>query len=337
MNLANRLRQSGLVPALVYLSMLATPCAFADDKSGELPPGVVARQGGVEVTLDDIDAAAHRIPEKDRAGFFDSPKRIEGVIMGLLLQRQLAAEARAAKLDQDADVQRQIRLATDDTLARIALEHYRTTLKLPDFEPIAREYYASHKDEFVVPGAIKVQHVLVSIKDRNLNEAKARIGEVEAAARAHPEQFAALVEKYSDDPSKDKNGGIFENAGSAKMVAQFSAAAKALKTPGEISPVVRTEYGFHVLKLIERKPDTQRSFADAHDELIRKLRGNFIDTQVNQYSGEMRGKELQANPDLVASLRTRYLPAGTVMPADADRAAGEDAAIKKGDGGDSSH
>jgi len=322
---------------LVLAATLASAPALAADTPGELPPGVVARQGGVEVTLDDIDAAAHRIPEKDRAGFFDSPKRIESTIMGLLLQRQLAAEARAGKLDQDADVQRQIRLATDDTLARIALEHHRATLKLPDFEPMAREYYTSHKDEFLVPGAIKVQHVLVSTKDRSLSEAKARIGEVEAAARAHPEQFDALVEKYSDDPSKDKNGGVIDNAGSGKMVAQFSAAAKALKSPGEISGVARTEYGFHVLKLIERKPDTQRSFADVHDELIRKLRSNYIDTQMTQYSGEMRGKELQANPDLVASLRTRYLPPGAVMPAEAEKAAGENAATKQDDGGNPSH
>jgi len=327
--------RAGILVALT--TALTSGPAFADDKSSVLPPGVVARQGGVEVTLDDLDAAAHRIPEKDRAGFFDSPKRIENVIMSMLLQRQLAAEARAAKLDQDADVQRQIQLATDDTLARVALEHHRANLKLPDFEPIAREYYASHKDEFIVPGAIKVQHVLVSIKERSTNEAKARIGEVEAAARAHPEQFDALVEKYSDDPSKDKNGGVIDNGGSSRMAAAFSAAAKALKTPGEISPVVHTEFGFHVLKLIERKPDTQRSFADVHDELIRKLRSNYIDTQMTQYSGEMRGKELQANPDLVASLRTRYMPAGTLMPAEAEPAAGENAATKQDGGGNPSH
>jgi hypothetical protein len=145
----NRTHQRICVAFAVVAAALAGARARAEDKAGELPPGVVARQGGVEVSLDDIDAAAHRIPEKDRAGFFDSPKRIESVIMGLLLQRQLAAEARAAKLDQDADVQRQIQLATDDTLARIALEHHRATLKLPDFEPIAREYYASHKDEYL--------------------------------------------------------------------------------------------------------------------------------------------------------------------------------------------
>src|SRR5258708_4929285 len=68
-------------------------------QNSNLPPGVIATQGGAQVSLQDIDAYAQKIPEKDRAGFFDSPKRIQGVIMNLLVQRQLAAEARAARLD----------------------------------------------------------------------------------------------------------------------------------------------------------------------------------------------------------------------------------------------
>ena len=294
-----------------------------------LPDDVIAQQGGAMVTMQDIDAYAQRIPENDRPGFFDSPKRIESVIMSLLLQKQLAGEARAAKLDQDPGVQAQIRLATDDTLARAANEQYRKGLKFPDFAQLANEYYLSHKAEFAVRGAVDVKHVLVSSKERDDAAAKARINEVEAAARAHPEQFDALVEKYSDDPSKADNHGLIADAASGKTVGQFSDAAKALKKPGEISPVVKTEFGYHVLKLIERKPDTQRTFAEVKDGLMEKLRNDFIEREGKDHTNKLRGNKLDANPDLVASIRTRFLPAGAKLPSEIAEEANEEARRKK--------
>ncbi|HEX4415888.1 MAG TPA: peptidylprolyl isomerase [Lacipirellulaceae bacterium] len=300
--------------AIAGLVALGTAALAADDKP--LGANVVASQGGAEVTLQDVDAAADKIPEGDRAGYFDSPKRIEGTVGGLLYQKQLAARARAENLEKDPLVQREIAQATDDVLARVQLDRYRKSLKLPDFEMLAKEYYASHKDEFMKPGDVVVEHILVSTKNRSEDEAKARIGEVEAAARAHPDQFDDLVEKYSDDPSKSNNHGRIAHAESGKMAKQFAAASNALKTPGEISPVVKTDFGFHVLKLIEKTPDRQRSFDEIHTDLLLTLRRNYLTTQLDQYSGEIRGKPLQANPDLVASLRTRYAaPGSTTMPA----------------------
>ncbi|MDR3389257.1 MAG: peptidylprolyl isomerase [Rudaea sp.] len=290
--------------------------ALAVAQESDLPPGVIARQGDAVVSLQDIDAYAQKIPETDRVGFFDNPKRIESVIMNLLLQKQLAAEARRDKLDLDPAVQQQIQQSTDDTLARVAMDHYRKTLKLPDFDELAHEYYLTHKDEFVVHGAVDVKHVLVSIKERSEAEAKARVGEVEATARAHPEQFDALVEKYSDDPSKTDNHGLIEDAASGNMAPPFAQAADALKKPGDISPITKTEYGFHVLKLVARKPDTQRSFDEIHTALVEKLRSDYIVKQSDNHNSQLRGKPLDANPDLVASVRTRFLPAGGKLPSE---------------------
>ena len=296
-------------------------------QNATLAPGVVAEQNGAQVTLQDIDAYAAKIPEKDRAGFFDSPKRIESTIMGLLLKKQLAAQARAEKLDQDAVIQREIQLATEDTLAGAQMEQYKAGLKLPDFDQLAREYYLAHKSDFVTPGVVQVKHVLVSDKDRSDDEAKARIGEVEASARAHPDQFDALVEKYSDDPSAKDNHGLIDDAGTGKMVAPFAKAAEALKNPGDISPIVKTKFGYHVLKLIAHTSDKQKSFDEIRGPLMQKLRSDWIDQRVAQYTGDLRGKPLQASPDLVASLRTRYLPAGMQTPEMAQKA--ENAAAAK--------
>jgi len=133
---------------------------------------------------------------------------------------------------------------------------------------------------------------------------------------AHPEQFDALVEQYSDDPSKEKNHGLIADAGGSRMVRPFADAAKKLEKPGEISPIVKTSFGYHVLMLVSRQPSTQKSFADARAELINKLRNNHIANAVEQYTGDLRGKALDASPDLVASLRTRYLKPGEMLPSE---------------------
>jgi parvulin-like peptidyl-prolyl isomerase len=296
---------------------MCAPSAFAQvTTSGNLPPGIVATQNGQQVSLQDIDAYAAKIPENDRVGFFDSPKRIESAIRSILLQKQLAAEARAAKLDQDPAVQNRVRLAVDDTLANAELVHWRAAMKLPDFAQLAQEYYAAHKDEFDIPGAIEAKHILVSTKERGDEAAKARIGEVAAAANAHPEQFDALVAKYSDDPSKEKNHGVIADAGGARMARPFADAAKNLEKPGELSPIVKTSYGYHILQLVSRQPSTPKSFADVRDQIIKKLRDNYITTELEQHTGDLRGKPLDANPDLVASLRTRYLKEGQILPSE---------------------
>jgi PPIC-type PPIASE domain len=307
---------SKLQMLLVSATWLLTLCAgSAGAQDSQLPPGIVARQGGAVVSLQDVDAYARKIPEPDRAGYFDSPKRIESMIMSLLLEKQLAAEARQDKLDASADVQFQIQQAGEEVLARVAMEDFRKKLKMPDFGALAQEYYASHKAEFVVRGTVDVKHVLVSSKDRSDADAKARIEEVAAAAHAHPDQFDALVEKYSDDPSKTDNHGLIEDAASNKTVVQFSQAAAALKKPGELSPVTKTQFGYHVLQLVARKPDTPGAFADVREALIDKLRKDYVEQEITNHTSKLRGGALEANTELVASIRSRFLPEGVkVLP-----------------------
>ena len=313
---------------LACATVLACSSAFADD-SKPLKPNVVTAQGGVEVTFQDVDAEAANIPDKDRPGFFDSPNRIESTLMGLLQKKELAAEARAQHLDRDPAVKAQIELAITTALAKAQVDHYRKSLKLPDFDMLAKEYYVAHKDDFLEKGKVEVQHVLVGTKNNAHTdaEAKALIGKIEAEAKAHPDRFDDLVTKYSDDPSKAKNEGHIANATSPKMAPQFAEAAGRLQTPGEISPIVKTEFGYHVLKLVERKPDNQLTFDQVHNRIVTQLKQNYIEQQMTQYTNEFRGKPLQANPDAVASLRTRYAPAGWVSP----EQAAEGAAAKNQD------
>jgi len=282
------------------------------------PDDVVATQGDATVTMADVDAFVSRIPEGKRPGFFSSPQRIETMLTGLLLQRQLANEARKLGIDKDPALAKDGKAPDEEALSTARIEHFKTELALPDFGKLAQEEYIAHKETYGVPADLTVQNVLIKIKDRGdgktpmdrteqIAAAKAIADKVAADATAHPDQFDALIDTYSEDPDKATGKGRVEDAGSAtKYAKEFAAASRALKNVGDVSPVTRTTYGFHVIKLLDRKPAQQHAFAEVKDEIVTRLRTEYVDKQVRLHTDTLRNLPIDANEQAVASLRSRY-------------------------------
>lgn len=313
--------QRTLILLSVFILAAATVDAAAQGAPTPPPTAVIASQGGVSVTLADVDAFAARMPEGTRPGFFNSPTRIEGVITNLLVQKQLAVEARKAGIQLEPDAAGAATPVTDEALANARMQHFRADLKIPDLDELAQERYVGHKEDYVAPGKLTVKHVLISTTSRSEAEARAIAETVEKEARAHPDQFDALIAKYSDDPAKSTSHGVLEQVGEkGRYVATFVKAAKALVRPGDISPVVRTPLGLHVIELVERMPDQQRSFDAVKTEILARLKSEFVEKAVKEHTDALRNLPMNADRALVASLRTRY---GTVpaIPGQNPRAA----------------
>src|SRR5690606_28682439 len=119
-------------------------------------------------------------------------------------------------LDKDPSVQAQIRISNEEILSKAAVEHYRAQLKEPDFSQLAHEEYIGHKEKYVKPGRLDVKHVLISVDKHSDEEAKKLADDVRKQAVENPDQFDALVEKYSEDPSKAQNHGLMTEAGSKR-------------------------------------------------------------------------------------------------------------------------
>jgi parvulin-like peptidyl-prolyl isomerase len=310
---------------LVQLSICASFAAAQTAPPADKYPvdTVVARQGSATLTLADIDAFAQKIDAKQRPGFFDNPKRLESLISNLLVQRELAQEAEKDGLGKNAAVQAQIRIATEEILGKARVEQLRTDVKLPDFDQRAHEEYLGHKEKYVKLGQLDVKQILISTEKHTDAEAKALADDVRKQAVAHPDQFDALIEKYSEDPSKAQNHGLMTDANSKRYVAQFTAAAVALKMPGEISPIVKTKFGYHVLKLVKRTSDEPLKYEEVKAEIIEQLRASYIDKAVSTHTDELRNQHIDANPEVVASLRGRY-GALQVPPSDLEAAPAPD-------------
>jgi peptidyl-prolyl cis-trans isomerase C len=257
--------------------------------------------------MQDVDARVARIPPQDRGTFMDSPRRIEELLRQLLTHKQLAARAREARLDQGEDFEAEVRIAVNEILARRYLEHLERSTPRPDFEQAARERYLADPSIGAVGENREVSHILVSTQGRSEAEALAKARQLRAQLLADPSRFEQLAESESDDPSARENRGRLGPL-RPEFVDEFRAAAARLAKVGEISEPVRTSFGYHLIRLDRLDPPRRQSFEEARPALVMKLEQEWIQNLRRRVLDEIQGQPIDANPDLVASLRWRYLP-----------------------------
>lgn len=306
-------RNHSIAPRLAILALaLGAGCAaHADERLPDTT--VVASRGTAVVTLRDVDASLQRIPANQRWDMMNSPKRIEELVNQLLLTRQLSNEAKAAKLDSDPLVQHAMELSKENLLGGLAVIHYRTTVDVGDVAQLAKERYDADPAAYAIPEDVVVQHILIDVQKRSDNEAQTLARSLLDRVRKG-EDFDALVAEFSDDPSKATNKGVIDQASSGRMDKHFADASGALRTPGELAPITKSQFGYHIIKLVSRTEPKQRTWDEISAGVIDDTRTRMTEARVKDHVDQLRGMDLDANPEVIASLRTRY-QAAPVPPA----------------------
>jgi peptidyl-prolyl cis-trans isomerase D len=146
-------------------------------------------------------------------------------------------------------------------------------LAKPSEEQI-RKFYDDHLlDRFTDPEEIRARHILVQVEpgadEATKTKARAEADDLLAQARGGAD-FAELAKKHSKDPGSAAKGGDLGFFPRGRMVPAFDAAAFGLE-PGKISDVVETPFGFHVIKLEEKKPGGPRPFEVAREQIEKEL------------------------------------------------------------------
>lgn len=271
---------------------------------------VIASRGDAEITFADVDARMHEIPQDKREGFINSAERIDAMLNQRLLLRQLAAEAEAAKLDQDPVFAARMKLARDRLLAEARLEQLAREPLKSDVRALAKEAWLTKPESFGGDTTVVVRHVLVKGDCACAPEPKAKAEQILARAK-RGESFETLVLEASEDAGSRDKGGIIEVTPGARLDPAFAEAALQLKSPGDLSPVVKSAFGYHVLQLVERreaeKPPYEQVERDIVDFTERKERARLLKAHTDALNNE----KLEADPEAIASLRSRY-PGGVI-------------------------
>ena len=262
------------------LAVLAGNAAAGDAESED--PGYLARRGDGVVTHEVFDARASRIPEYDRQVVLRDRKRLTDLLGNLMLNAQLVADARAAKLDQDPEVIARMQLAAEEELARAWVQQVASRGEPADYQAMAQEYYLANPERFKTKKTLDLTHILVGTEQRSDEDALLLAQQLRQQIMDAPESFDSLVREYSDDPGAAANKGRYKKVREGQMEKAFETAAFAMAV-GEISEPVKTPYGYHLIRLDQINQPQAQSFEEVKDMLVDRVRRNHEEAVQNDY------------------------------------------------------
>lgn len=246
--------------ALGCFSLISLPAFGAD---GNDP--VLAEGGGVQITTADVMSEAQRIPPKNRPEVLGSASTVAELVANLHMRRMLASEATKEGLDKDPLVQAQLQIAKDKVLSDARLSaidksHQPDEAALTQY---AKAAYQADPKRYAALEQIHARHILIK---GNGADSRAKAEEILAELKKGAD-FSAIAMKSSDDPGSAPKGGDLGFFTKGRMVKPFEDAAFALAKPGDLSLVVESPFGFHIIELVEKPTPAPRSFAEVEPEL----------------------------------------------------------------------
>ena len=134
-----------------------------------------------------------------------------------------------------------------------------------------KAWYEENKAKLVQPEERRASHILIAAEGAAKEKAKAKAEEILKEVRKNPAAFADLAKKNSDDPGSAAKGGDLGFFGRGMMVKPFEEAAFGMKE-GEMSGLVESDFGYHIIKLTGVRGGASKSFAEAHDEIESELK-----------------------------------------------------------------
>ncbi len=167
------------------------------------------------------------------------------------------------------------------------LEALKKEVSVPEDD--LRRYYTENERSYTAPEERRASHILVQVEASASADvkakAKAKAESLLAEARKNPAGFADLARKNSDDPGSAQNGGDLDFFGRGAMVKPFEEAAFALK-PGEISNVVTSDFGFHIIQVTGARGGEKRSFESVRKEIEERVRKELAQKRFSEIAAE---------------------------------------------------
>lgn len=250
-------------PVLVALFLLNTvgPALAADP--------VLAQTKTATVTTVDVMGDVLRIPPDARQANLQKPENVLQLANNLIVRREFAAKAEAAGLANDPAVAAALRIARERVLSDALFARIDSTAKpTPEVvDRLALANYKSNPTRFEAPAETTARHILIKAETPDAKaKAEAILAELKGGAL-----FETIARARSEDPGSAMNGGALGAFGKGTMVAPFEAALDKLEKPGDLSGLVETQFGYHIIKLESRRPAGVRPYDEVKTVLRREV------------------------------------------------------------------
>lgn len=256
-------------------TLIASSALFFSQLAYSADDYVILEMGEREIKKSEVDMIWQglfppgAVPEFDK---IEEPIR-QNVLRGVISEYLLYDEALAANVDNNDQVKRQI----EDAKRKLIVRHYidqktEGMIAESDLKKAYDEMVAKQKDK----EEVRARHILVESEDK----AKELKKQIDGGS-----DFEKLATENSKDPGSKTQGGDLGYFTQEKMVPEFSAAAFALKE-GEISGPVKSSFGWHIIKVEDRRPVE----APKYEEVKAELKKNLVEERLNDYVNKLVDK-----------------------------------------------
>ena len=253
-------------------------------QTGEMAK-VVAKVDDDVITLGDVQDGINKQAPFVRARY-TSPEKKKEFLDNLIRIEVMAKEAEKRGYDKDPEV---IRVMKQQMISKFLRKDFESKLKVEDVpDADVEKYYKEHPEEFNRPDEVRVSQIVVKDKAK----ADKVVRDANAASKTDPKGFRDLVTKYSEDEdSKARGGDLTSFDRNATTVPKpIVEAAFALKEVGDVSPPVKTDSGFVVLRLTQKRPGFSRPLAEVKRQIQQRLFRDLRTKAMDAFVAELRQK-----------------------------------------------
>lgn len=259
---------------LIFAAVFAVGCT----SKGSSTSPVLAEINGTKITKEYFIKEINRVPEWARGRFQNEEGRKE-FLEEIIKKELLYQDAMKKGLHKDQEFEQRVEEFKKMTLISVLLKKEIEEKQKVDTKEV-REYYDKNPDEFKVGLEVRAKHILVETEA----EAEDILKKIKAG-----ESFSDLAERLSKDKGSAKKGGDLGFFSRGRMLPEFEKVAFSLK-PGEISNPVRTRFGYHIIKITDRKEGRLGDFEEVKGIIEKKLtvekQKNLFDSYIKKLKKE---------------------------------------------------
>ncbi len=233
----------------------------------------LAMVGGMPITEDDVNEFLMNLGQ--RGQMYNNPEGRKEILKQLVANKLMLLDAKRNLFEAEAEFKAQMARVKDEMLASYAANKVLRAVSVTDKD--ARDYYEANKDKFMGEDTVNASHILVDSEEKALELlAKIKAGEI---------SFEDAAAENSSCPSKAQ-GGSLGDFGRGQMVPEFDTAVFAMNV-GEVSEApVKTQFGYHLIKLNSKKDAEQMPYEQISEDIKRALTAEkqraAFDSKVNQ-------------------------------------------------------
>ncbi len=306
---------------VLTLITLASPAYVGESQSAEQKVAVV---NGTVINQPEFDNEMNRVLERlQRTGRFPNDlerSQIKKQVLENLIARELLyqeSQTKGIKVDQK-EIEAQVTALKGRFPSEVEFKNALSTMNLTEAdlrfqferdlairkllddqigdkvavsEKESKAYYDNNLESFKKPEQVRASHILIKVdpgaEEAKKAEARTKIESVQAKLKKG-EDFGALAKEYSEGPSGPKGGdlGFF---GRGQMVKPFEETAFSMK-PGQVSGMVETRFGYHLIMVAERTPESTLSYEEVKDRLEQYLKQQKVQEAIAAYVETLQGK-----------------------------------------------